>query len=82
MAAKPPLTVPHFGSIPVYKDPAAPLDRAVRDEDGKPTGERVEVDYTIFQAPGREVCILVHPDKWDDFREALKMLNERRKDMN
>lgn len=48
--------------IPVYKDPHAPLVRTTED------GER-PVLFTLMRPSGldRTGCILVHPDRWDEF---------------
>lgn len=48
------------GGVPVYKDPNA----ALRYEDGSP---RL---YTLCRATNPP-CVLVHPDRWDEFMSAL-----------
>ena len=75
----------NFDTIPVFKDPYAPLTRI------KPDGSVEQLLYTIVQRPksgsmldwwedrlaGRdrkletEPVILVHPDRWDAFWLAI-----------
>jgi hypothetical protein len=84
----------NFSGIPVYKDPAAPTYRWAEHAgpDGVPwvcQRARVEVDYTLVQIPPIEGFrhsgfekILVHPDKWDTFLEAMEMVNKRKAEAN
>lgn len=69
--------------LPIYVDEEAPRWKWV-EHDG-PAGVpwvsqrvRIDVDYTLVQTPGTRPYMLVHPDRWPDFRDALKMLTRRR----
>ena len=59
--------------IPIYKDPAVPLQRR-----NELTGEYEDALCWTFRCVWAEWMILVHPDRWDLFTEMLaKEIAER-----
>ena len=47
----------------VFVDPLAPLERAVRDDQGNKTGDSERVLFVRL-----DDALLVHPDRWDEFQ--------------